>query len=76
MLPEKFPSAPFTITYVIAAHHIAKQYQVTKQGIIDSPQYDFHSNWRVFGIGVLCLVGSALLIGGPIVILAVLGIIA
>jgi hypothetical protein len=76
MLPEGLPSVPFTIAYVVAAQYIANRYQVTKQGIIDSPQYDFHSNWRVFGVGMLCLVGSTLLIGGPIIALAMLGIIA
>jgi hypothetical protein len=75
MLPEEFPSAPFTILYVIATRHIAERHQVTKQRIIDSPEYDFYSNWRVFGVGILCFVGSALLIGGPIFILAALGII-
>jgi hypothetical protein len=69
LLPEGFPSAPFTILYAVAAHYIAKRYQITKQGIIDSPQYDFHSNWRVFGISILCGVGSALLIAGPIFVL-------
>jgi hypothetical protein len=75
MLPDKFPSAPFSIFYIIAARYIAERYQITKQGIIDSPRYDFHSNWRVFGIGILSLAGSALLIASPIFILAALDII-
>jgi hypothetical protein len=76
ILPEEIPSAPFTIAYVLAAKYIAERYQVTKQGIMDSPQYDFHSNGRVWGIGFLCLIGSVLIIGGLAVILSELGVIA
>jgi hypothetical protein len=76
LLPEKFPSAPFTIAYVLAARHVAERHQVTKQGIIDSPQYEFYSNWRVVGFGILCLLGSSVVILGPILALSLAGVIA
>jgi uncharacterized membrane protein len=73
-LPERFPSSPFTVAYIIMARQIAQQYQKTKQEIADSPEYDFHSNWRVFGLGLLCLVGSVLVIVVPLALLVAFGI--
>ncbi len=75
ILPDSVPSLPFSIAYTFAAYHLVGSYQVTKQGIIESPQYAFHSNWRVFGFGILCLIVSGLLIVGPIIALVSLGII-
>jgi hypothetical protein len=74
-LPDNFPNLPFTIVFVFTAHYFVGSYQVTKQGIIESPKYEFHSNWRVFGFGLLCLIVSALLIVGPMAGLVALGII-
>jgi len=74
LLPEWFPSLPFTIAYVIAARYVVDNYQVSKQGIIDSPQYDFHSNWRVVGFSLLCMVGSMLAIFAPLFLLAEAGL--
>lgn len=74
LLPENFPSLPFTLAYVLAARHIAERYQASKQQIIDSPQYDFHSNWRVAGLGLLCLLGSAVVVMVPLVGLEMVGI--
>ena len=67
VLPERFPSSPFTIAYVVVARQVATQMQMTKQAISASPVYRFHSNWRVLGLAVLCLAGSAVcLIGGAV----------
>ena len=73
-LPEKVPSSPFTIAYILTARHVASKYQMTKQAIAESPVYDFHSNWRVLGLGLLCLIASAIVIMGPLMLLAYLGI--
>jgi hypothetical protein len=73
-LPNKFPGSPFTIAYMYIARHIAQTYQMAKQAITDSAQYDFQSNWRVFGFGLLCLVGSIIVILGPLMLLAALGV--
>ena len=75
LVPEDIPSLPFTIAYVIAARYIAEKCQVTKQGIIDAPEYEFHSNWRVAGLGLLCMVGSAAVVLGPVMLLVSLGLI-
>lgn len=73
-LPDKFPNSPFTIAYILIARYVAGKYQMTKQAIVESPGYDFHSNWRVLGIGLLCLVASVVVIVGPFMLLEFLGI--
>jgi hypothetical protein len=73
-LPDSVPSAPFTIAYIIIAKQVAEKYQMKKQDIINSDVYEFHSNWRVLGLGLLCLVGSLIAVVGPLIILMVAGI--
>jgi hypothetical protein len=51
-LPDKFPNSPIPIAYTVAAIVIARQYQLTKQAIRESEQYQFRSNWNVFGISI------------------------
>lgn len=75
LLPENFPSLPFTLAYVLAARHVAERYQMSKQGILESAQHDFHSNWRVAGLGLLCLLGSAVAVILPLMALGMLGIV-
>lgn len=69
VLPENFPSFPFTIFYVAIAKVVATKYQMTKEAIIESEDYDFHSNWRVFGITMLCSIGSFIVVAVPIFLL-------
>jgi hypothetical protein len=73
LLPDKFPSAPFSVAYIVAARNIAEKYQISKQGIMDSDRYEFHSNWRVVGYGILCFLGSVIVIAGPLAALHSLG---
>jgi hypothetical protein len=73
-LPDEIPSTPFTILYIVIARLIAEKYQMTKSAIIDSDDFEFHSNWRVLLFGLLSLVGSALAIMGPLFLLAILGV--
>lgn len=73
LLPDWFPSAPFTFMYLLVGRHVADKYQMTKQAIEASDRYDFHSNWRVVGMGLLCMLGSLAIIIGPLWILAALG---
>ncbi|CAG20377.1 hypothetical protein [Photobacterium profundum] len=73
-LPEEVPSTPFTVLYIVIARLIADKYQMTKSAIVESNEFEFHSNWRVFLLGLLCLVGSMLIIAGPLIILSTLGV--
>jgi hypothetical protein len=76
IVPENFPSSPFTLFYVIVARFVAGKYQLTKEAIATSPEYAFQSNWNVIGAGLLCLVGSVIVIIGPIFALLSLGLIS
>lgn len=75
LLPEDFPSMPFTIAYVVAARFIAENHQMTKSDIVESEYHQFQSNWKVFGMGVLCFVASMAAIMVPLLVLSMLGII-
>ncbi len=73
-LPESFPSLAFAILYVVIARYVAEHHQMTKLAILSSPRHDFHSNWRVLGFGILCLLGSAIVIFLPLMALIMFGI--
>ncbi|WP_198300892.1 hypothetical protein [Cellvibrio sp. PSBB006] len=73
-LPENIPNTIFTIAYIITARHVAEKHQMSKQAIKDSPLHDFQSNWRVLGVGLLCLIASAIIIIGPLLLLAMIGV--
>lgn len=75
VLPDNVPNAPFTIAYVLVAKQVAETRQMTKQAILDSPRHDFHSNWRVFGMGLLSMLGTAVVMIVPALVLAQLGLV-
>lgn len=54
-LPENFPGLIFTIATIVATRLIVEKKQFTKEKIDESEQLTFHSNWLVFGIGMLSL---------------------
>lgn len=74
LLPEDMSSVPFTTAYIAIAYYVAERYQMNKQQIKTSEDYEFHSNWRVLGLGLLCLVGSVIAIMGPLMLLVMTGI--
>lgn len=74
LLPENFPGTPFTVAYILIARMVAEKYQMTKADIIDSDSFDFHSNWRVFGYGILCLFGSLIAFSVPLFALILTGV--
>ena len=75
-LPDDFPNTPISMGMTFAAYLYAEQSQMKKQAILDSPDHYPHSGWRVFGLGLLCLVGSLLVIGVPLFTLYALGVIS
>jgi len=75
MLPDDFPNSPFTVAYVVVARLVAEKYQMTKKAIIESEQHQFQSSWKAFGISLICLLGSALVVLVPLLILDTLGFI-
>lgn len=74
MLPENFPNSPFTIAYMIVGYQVANSRQMTRETIEASTHYTFHSNWRVFGLGLVCMLGSVILLLGPLLLLSIAGI--
>ena len=74
LLPEDFPNYPFTIAYILSALYVSKKYQMTKQAIVDSATHEFHSNWRVLWLGLLCLVASIIVLVVPAGVLAMFGV--
>lgn len=54
-LPDNFPGFIFTIATIVATRLMVEKKQFTKEKIEESEQLTFHSNWLVFGIGVLSL---------------------
>ena len=55
-VPEKVPAAAFGMLYMIPTRWVMDKLQLSKQQITDSEDYDFHSNWLVFGVGLLAIV--------------------
>jgi hypothetical protein len=76
LLPEDFPSLPFTILYVMTSGWVARKYQPSKETIAESEQFSLHSNWRVFGLGLLCLLGSTVVLFGMAAAAMWLGLLA
>ncbi|MDF2447193.1 MAG: hypothetical protein K0S46_2429 [Moraxellaceae bacterium] len=76
LLPDRMPSTPLTVAYMLAAQQVAVKHQMTKAAIIASPQHDFHSNWRVFGLGLLTMVGTGVAVLVPIGVLAYFGLVS
>lgn len=73
-VPENFPSITFTVFYIVIAYFVAENCQMKKKEIIESEVYDFYSNWRVLGLALLCMLGSIVVIAGPLMLLGLLGV--
>lgn len=72
LLPAGFPSSPITIAYMLAGQQIAIRHQLTRDAIGSSTVYRFAPNWGVVGVGLLCLVGSLVLVIGPLLLIGML----
>ena len=59
----------------IGGYFKAERSQMTKQAILDSPDHFAHSNWRVLGLGLLCMVATILAIAVPVALLVFAGVI-
>ena len=60
-IPENFPQTGLIGGLVAIAYFMTKQYQMDKNAIEDSYMHDFHSNWRVLGIGTIALIVTAVI---------------
>lgn len=57
-LPDSIPGTPFTVAYILIAYNVTNNHQMSKAAIQESEAHEFHSNWRVLGMGLLCLIVS------------------
>jgi hypothetical protein len=73
ILPDKFPGAPFTLLYIGVARFVTQKFQLTHQQISESSDYTFKSGPNVLGMGLMCFVGSIVVILGPLYLFVALG---
>lgn len=73
-LPEKFPNMAIPLATVISTRMLVEKYQVTKQAVVESDLLQFHSNWRVFGLGMACLLVTFALLLAVIIGLDAMGV--
>lgn len=73
-LPEEFPNMAIPLATVITTRLVVEKYQVSKQAIVESELLEFHSNWRVLGVSLACLVASFAILFALIVGLDAFGI--
>lgn len=71
-LPQGGYSLGPTLVLVVLARWIAERHQLSKDSIAASSDHDFHSNWRVFAFGLACLVASAAIGVGMIMVITAL----
>lgn len=55
-LPENLPNMVIPIMTIISTRILVEKYQFKKEDILKSTELDFHSNWRVFFVGLISLV--------------------
>lgn len=74
-LPENFPNNIIPIIYFVPVVMVVKQHQLTKKEISESPEYDFHSSWQVFGISLGLMLVFFLIAMGDLFIFEQLGLV-
>lgn len=54
-VPDKMPNSAASIVYLVVTGQVVRKYQLTKAQIMESGQYSFQSNWRVFFVSILAV---------------------
>lgn len=54
-IPDRFPNIALSIVYLVATNQVVRNYQLTKNQIVESGRYTFQSNWLVFLVIVLAI---------------------
>jgi hypothetical protein len=75
-LPDNFPNTPISMGLTFGAYYYAEHNQMKKEAILESPDHYAHSGWRVFGLGMLCLVGTLVVVAVPLMALYYFGVLA
>lgn len=61
-ISKNLPAILFSVAQIFAVRAIVKKYQLSKQAILDDPNYEFQSNWNVVGVSILSLILFCILI--------------
>lgn len=61
-LPENFPRIALPLAYSLGARAISEATQLKKDQIKSSAEYEFESNWKIFGIGAITLIMGLVII--------------
>ena len=75
VVPEKIPAFVFTLPQLIAAAHLAKHLQGDRIEEYKASNRTY-SNWRAFGVGLLCCVVAIVVILPVVVALVIFGVIS
>lgn len=68
-LPRNFSGLSIAIIYVVIGRYVAEKFQMSKTAIAESRNFDFRSNWRVLGYGLIALIMSIGLSFGAVLLL-------
>lgn len=74
-IPEDFPTLPIPLLFVFLTKVLIEKFQFDKDTIEKDHTLTFHSNWRVFFIGLASLIVFSVLIFIQVLIMDSLGII-
>lgn len=73
-VPDSVPNTPISLGYLLVGLYVAGRYQMSKRAIADSPAHAFHSNWRVVGLGLVCLLVTVVLLIGAYFLMEAFGV--
>lgn len=73
-LPDKFPNSVIPLGYTIAAHEIARKFQLSKEDILASNRYQLQSTRNIIVVGVVSLVAFVILYIGWVMLLGSLNL--
>ena len=76
VLPAEFPNMVVPLITVLVTRMVVEKYQFTKQAITASESLTFHSNWRVFLVGLASLVAMLVILLVVFVVLEMLGVVS
>ncbi|KLV01731.1 hypothetical protein C9I90_04395 [Photobacterium aphoticum] len=74
-IPEDFPTLPIPLLFVFLTKVLVEKYQFDKDAIEKDHTLTYHSNWRVFFIGVVSLIVFMAVIFIQLLMMESLGII-
>jgi hypothetical protein len=74
-IPEEVPNISIGMVWIVITHLIMNKYQLSKDQIVASSEYEFQSNWSVVAVSLLAIVCYFMLLVAWFVIAEALGLI-